>query len=205
MKQGSYINKLKIVEDNELWTYIGYPETQYTSNFHHMGGFIRWSQKGGVTLCGSQGYINSNKSIPIIRMGDGINKGVLDGEWEVTGNLKGNTSGSIVSDINKKHEISDLSIKYSNLFDNLRPVTYKYNDGTSDRLHTGFIAQEVQEALDKSNIDSQDFAGLVVFDRGTENELWTLRYEEFIALNTSEIQKLKSRVAELERKLESLT
>ena len=91
------------------------------------------------------------------------------------------------------------------MFDNLRPVTYKYNNGTSNRLHTGFIAQEVQEALDKANINSKDFAGLVIFDRDTENELWTLRYEEFIALNTAEIQKLKTRIAELEFKLKTLT
>ena len=171
-----------------------------------MGSFIRFGISGGLTLIGTEkGYIQSGKQYPSISMGGSINSGLINGEWTVLGDLKGSTSGSVVSDINKKHEISDLSIKYSNLFDNLRPVTYEYNDGTSDRLHTGFIAQEVQEALDKANINSKDFAGLVIFDRDTENELWTLRYEEFIALNTSEIQKLKYRVAELERKLESLT
>ena len=119
-------------------------------------------------------------------------EGKLDGTW------KGTNSMTIDSDINLKHNITDISSQYAILFDNLRPVTYKYNNGTSDRLHTGFIAQEVGNALDIANINSQNFAGLVVYNRKTEDEIWTLRYEEFIALNTWQIQKLKARVAELE-------
>ena len=154
-------------------------------------------------------YDNTNSGFALYSTSGTIRTGIIftgaGNLMTLHGTVKLSNGNTVTSDINKKHEILDLSIKYSNLFDNLRPVTYKYNDGTSNRLHTGFIAQEVQEALDKSNIDSQDFAGLVIFDRGTEKEEWTLRYEEFVALNTSEIQKLKSRVAELERKLESLT
>ena len=228
---GSSIDSLKIYDEENFWTYIGYPEIQSTSNLHHMGSYIRWSKKGGITICGSEGYISSNTQVPIIRMGNGVNKGYLDGQWLLSstnstltveysssiivksgsiriesGGLLYDANGAIivVSDVNKKHEISTLSSQYSTLFDNLRPVTYKYNDGTSDRLHTGFIAQEVQEALDKANIDSKDFAGLVIFDRDTENETWTLRYSEFIALNTAEIQKLKTRVNSLEQEIKEI-
>ena len=125
--------------------------------------------------------------------------------WADTIKLNGTTHSTAEltsdSDFNLKHEISSLSSQYSVLFDNLRPVTYKYNNGTSDRLHTGFIAQEVNEALNIANIDSKNFAGLVVFDRNTENERWTLRYGEFVALNTSEIQKAKARITELESRV----
>ena len=124
--------------------------------------------------------------------------GTLQGTWY------GTSSQSSVSDKNKKHEIETLPSQYFDLLDNLNPVRYKYNDGTSNRYHTGFIAQEVHEALKTAYIDSKDFAGLVIFNQGEEDELWTLRYEEFIALNTAAIQKLKSRVAELEQIVEKL-
>jgi hypothetical protein len=48
------------------------------------------------------------------------------------------------SDANQKNSISSLPIQYSTLFDNLNPVLYKYNHGTSNRYHVGFIAQEVK-------------------------------------------------------------
>ena len=124
---------------------------------------------------------------------------------EISGTWKSEDgSWSVTSDQNKKNSIINLTDSYSILFDNLIPRLYKYNDGTSDRYHTGFIAQEVQSALDIATIDSKDFAGLVIFDRNTENELWSLRYEEFIALNTWQIQKLKTRVTELEQEIKEI-
>lgn len=208
---GSYINDLKIIsykdsQNNATSTIIGFPESQNTLSYHNMGCFIQFDDHGAIRIRSTQyGYENPAIVYPTIQMGGPLNNAILLGKWELEGTLKTSSAGTITSDINKKHEIAALSPQYSNFFDNLRPVTYKYNDGTSDRLHTGFIAQEVQEALNKANINSKDFAGLVIFDRDTENELWTLRYSEFIALNTAEIQKLKTRVTELEFKLKTLT
>ena len=137
--------------------------------------------------------------------------GWLHGKWYIDQSFSGSGS-AITSDANKKHEIANLSSKYSVLFDNLRPVTYKYNDGTSNRLHTGFIAQEVNDALNTSEISTQDFAGLIIDKPNTDEEAWYLRYEEFVALNTWEIQKLKKKaidlentVAELKTQLQTLT
>ena len=148
---------------------------------------------------------NSSGFISLIAYGtDGNTNGSLqlNGTYfDQYANVREFAPAEIVSDINKKHQISALSSQYSILFDNLQPVTYKYNDGTSNRLHTGFIAQQVNDALQIANIDSKNFAGLVISDYGTENELWTLRYSEFIALNTSEIQKAKSRISELESRV----
>ena len=132
------------------------------------------------------------------------NNGYISGTWTVGGSIKGQSSGSVTSDERMKNTISSLSDDYSILFDNLNPVTYKYNDGTSGRFHTGFIAQEVKSALDVANIDTKDFAGLVIFDQGTEIEEWALRYDEFVALNTWQIQKAKARITELEEKVAEL-
>ena len=82
-------------------------------------------------------------------------------------------------------------------------VRFKYNDGTSDRYHTGFIAQDVQSAIETTNLTTQDFGAFVTFEADTENEneYSGLRYDEFTAINTWEIQKLKQRVAQLEAQL----
>lgn len=117
---------------------------------------------------------------------------------------------TIVSTINAATSGSDMRIKkniesyedgYEVLFDNLKPCRYKYIDGTSDRYHTGFVAQEVVAALETAGLTTQDFAAVTLRDPGTDYECWHLRRDEFVALNTWQIQKLKQRVAELEAKL----
>lgn len=122
----------------------------------------------------------------------GLSGGVLEGTWKLQSGV------AITSDLYKKNSIMDLSSNYEILFDNLHPIKYKYNDGTSDRYHTGFIAQEVEQALIIANLSTQDFAAYVL---DTSTDVRSLRYSEFIALNTHEIQKLKKRVAELEAQL----
>lgn len=110
-----------------------------------------------------------------------------------------NGSGSTdISDKNRKNSISTLEDNYNILFDSLLPIKYKYNEGTSNRYHTGFIAQSVGEALEKAELSTQDFAGLTIQNPNTEDELWGLRYSEFIALNTWQIQRCKKRIADLE-------
>lgn len=113
------------------------------------------------------------------------------------------SANSTTSDINKKHSISDIPDAYRAIFANLKPKIYKYNDGTSDRFHVGFIAQEVEEAIIASGLTTQDFAGFVKaqlpnVETGEIETIYMLRYEEFIALNTLEIQKLNERIDRLE-------
>ena len=164
------------------------------------------SQKGAIWQItgGGSSYIALAKNyidLYTYAGGTGItmgSSGMLSGTWYVD-NPKGTWS-----DINKKKEIESMSETYDLFFDNLVPSTYKYIDGTSNRRHTGFIAQKVEEALSVASIDTQDFAGLMIVDRGTENEVWTLRYEEFISLNTWQIQKAKARITELENKVAEL-
>ena len=119
--------------------------------------------------------------------------GQLLGTWKT---YSGNT---VTSDVNAKTNIESPSEKYDALFDKLVAKRFKYKDGTSDRYHTGFIAQEVKTAMDEAQLPSSDFAALCIFDAGTDKESWGLRYDEFISLNTWQIQKLKARVAKLER------
>lgn len=210
-KNGIIKNGVKIGDDNDYALFSKFDiVTEYLTE---TGSLLSWKNNLSSGL-----YISDNSlrigyglqytagteepSIQFISLED-IKGGVFYGNWS---QLNLTASYTTTSDKNKKNNISDLSSIYSEFFDNLKPVTYKYNDGTSDRLHTGFIAQDVKQALDTVNIDSKDFAGLVIINKDIPDKdpLWTLRYEEFIALNTNEIQKLKQRVKELEDKLKEI-
>ena len=125
------------------------------------------------------------------------NENTLVGTWYCNGSVINS------SDRNAKNSIADIDEKYSLLFDALRPRMYKYNDGTSGRLHSGFVAQEVDEAATAAGISRSEFAAVCISESGTKKESWGLRYEEFVALNTYEIQKLKARISELEAKIKA--
>ncbi|MBO5715607.1 MAG: tail fiber domain-containing protein [Clostridia bacterium] len=104
------------------------------------------------------------------------------------------------SDRNVKHEISYDLDEYEEIYNGLLPAVFKYNFGKSDRKHTGFIAQDVKASVENTGHTTQDLAAYVEFDEpmGIYGECG-LRYEEFIALNTWQIQKLKRRVEALEK------
>ena len=117
----------------------------------------------------------------------------------------------VTSDAKKKKDIEYNLSKYEEFYNNLKPVSYQFINNQSGRTHIGFISQDVENALDKTEITSQEFAGFIkspIINEET-NEIegynYGLRYGEFIAFNTWQIQKLKERVSELERKLEELT
>lgn len=104
------------------------------------------------------------------------------------------------SDRNEKDDISYDLGAYDAFFDKLQPVTFKMKNGTSDRHHVGLIAQDVEQALEESGIDSKDFAGFVSFDKEDGEKGYALRYGEFIGLCIRKIQQLEARVKELESK-----
>lgn len=105
------------------------------------------------------------------------------------------------SDEREKNSISEIPQKYSEMFYKLNPIIYKFNNGTSDRFHAGFSAQEVERAMTESGIDSKDFAGLIKSPGADDDFIYGLRYGEFIALAVLEIQKLNKRIEELERQI----
>lgn len=115
-------------------------------------------------------------------------------------------SGTInTSDREKKEAIVYGLYKLDGLLDKLEPCTFRFRDGASGRSHAGFIAQDVEAALEELGLTTADFAGLVKSPRENGGYDYFLRYNEFIPINTWEIQKLKARVAELEARLGSQT
>ena len=119
----------------------------------------------------------------------------------VQGTWNTQTATIMSSDRNLKSDIETLDERYDLLFDSISPCRFKFKDGSSGRYHTGFIAQEIAEALKSANIPEKEFAGICTLTPNNGEQYSGLRYEEFIALNTMQIQKLKARIDELERKL----
>ncbi len=118
--------------------------------------------------------------------------GELRGTWQMS------DGAAITSDKQYKNSIEALGDRYEQLFDALRPVRFKYNRGTSGRYHTGFIAQDVKEAVAICGLDTDEFAAYLDITHVDGEKTCCLRYDEFIALCVKEIQKLKSRVRDLE-------
>ena len=113
--------------------------------------------------------------------------GRLSGQWRT------DSGTPIDSDRRLKRNIERLTNNYDLFFDNLMPSRYQIIKLNDKMFHTGFIAQDVEQALIQSGLNLQDFAGL-----NTSGPYYALGYEEFIALNTDQIQKAKARITTLE-------
>ncbi len=164
------------------------------------------------------------------------------------GQIYSTVSAISTSDREQKKDITPLPEKYMEFFALLQPVTYRFIDGSSGRIHIGFISQDVEAAMAQSGLSDLDFAGFckdkkqrTVQRRSTrqmmddlgqplmdengnfiteeyeytayEDELdgdgnpvyiYSLRYEEFIALNAAIIQRQQQMLTDLERRLAKL-
>ena len=102
------------------------------------------------------------------------------------------------SDRNIKNSIEALPEKYVRMFELVEPKRYKLNSGTSGRFHTGFIAQEVEAAMQKCGITSQEFAGWAAAKRKDGSETYFLRYSEFIPVLWAKVREQEERLKRLE-------
>lgn len=132
--------------------------------------------------------------------------------------LYASNSTIVTSDEREKFDIEVLGDKYMNFLMALNCCRYKYKYGTSDRFHTGFIAQDVERAMQENDIDSSEFAGFIkspvyekIKDDGTYDETseivdykYSLRYEEFISILTQAIQNLIMENKEIKDRLNAL-
>ena len=125
------------------------------------------------------------------------------------------------SDKNAKENIEYMDDKET-FFNSLKPCTFKFKNG--DRTHFGFISQDVEEALKENGMTAFDFAGfckdlkmetfinddgeeeerIVLDDMGEEQYTYSLRYSEFIALNTHMIQKANKKIEQQQKEIDDL-
>lgn len=102
----------------------------------------------------------------------------------------------------KNSFVYDLPETYEAMYKALKPCRFKRNDGQSGRYHTGFVAQEIEDAVLAGGLKSTDFAAYCIDD--SEEKKYSVRYTELIALNTAFVQKLMNRVDELEKRVKQL-
>ena len=104
------------------------------------------------------------------------------------------------SDIRTKKDVAKLDKKYEKFYDELNPISFKYKKEYEERkensIHFGFVAQEIEKNIKENSID--DLALIY----GTK--LLKLNKEEFIALNTWQIQILKKQVKEQQEQIDEL-
>ena len=107
------------------------------------------------------------------------------------------------SDQRLKTMISDIDERYEKIFMGLRPVTYAWRDTEVDsKIHCGFIAQQVNEIIQKNNLtmDSFAFVNHYYFDEEVDGltDQWFLAYSELHGLEVHMIQKAIHRIETLE-------
>jgi hypothetical protein len=177
---------------------------------HFLGIESFWIEAVGRTWYGFTQSLATSKNISfvgsLIPVSPTYNVGdvAVNNRWNnvCATNLYGTVTS--YSDRNLKNSIVPLSEKYSEIFDNLKPSTFKYNDGTSGRTHVGLIANELKDAIENAGLTTLDCAAYCAWGDGTGNETCGIRYEELVPLTIYEIQKAKRRIESLEKEIEEL-
>lgn len=171
-----------------------YLSTVYSNKIYTNNIYIGISSSGSsayLSLIGGQSYPQINPST-----NQTIDLGSSSRQYRNVYAKQFYQNGTAIStsDRRKKTNIKDIAKKYIDFFKRLKPRSFRFKDGDSGRTHTGFIAQEVEEAAAESSINNKDLAFLCIDEEGN----YGLRYEELIAIQTQVIQDLMARVERLE-------
>ena len=201
-------------------------------NIYFINGGCLWSANGDGTANLQLIYCDANNNTIV---GNGGYNNSVGGSY-LYGNaiylysknaLTSNKSLTVSSDRNLKKDFETFSDKHDTFFDNLKPTIYKYILNDKEK-HFGYVAQEVEEALEKAGLEI--FAGISIMpienrqtmkdEEGNEidiegstsnylldkglNEQHNIAYDEFISLNTWQIQKLKTKVKEQQQEIDNL-
>lgn len=201
-------------------THLKTPNVRATGNYGmHMGVAnnpeLAWLYQAGGSTSGSKWFSPKTDA--------GLLLGASNYRW---GQIYSTNSTISASDRDQKKDFTEFDDRYEELFAKLKPQLFKFKNGTSDRKHSGFISQDVEEAMLEVGLTDKDFAGFCKdvkqIQTGENKETgealfenvrdgngdpvynYSLRYEEFIALNTYMIQKLQSEIEALRREIQEL-
>ena len=164
-----------------------------------------------VQISGNGNLIPSSSSVYCGTNPNPFAGGYSSGGWKTT------------SDRRKKKDFRKLleDDRFERFFELLQPMEYRLIEN-DEKMHIGFVAQDVEQAMMDCGISENEFYGLehAVFSEkyfesneefekflernGGANDMYTLCYQEFIALNTAMIQKLQNRCNDFERRLSAL-
>lgn len=164
-----------------------------------------------VQISGNGNLIPSSSSVYCGTNPNPFAGGYSSGGWKTT------------SDRRKKKDFRKLleDDRFERFFELLQPMKYRLIEN-DEKMHIGFVAQDVEQAMKRCDISENEFYGLehAVFSEkdfesneewekfleqnGGANDMYTLCYQEFIALNTAMIQKLQNRCNDFEQRLSAL-
>ena len=142
------------------------------------------------------------------------------GQITVKGTL--NATVKTPSDERMKKDFNGLD-RFEKFYGDLNPCCFKMKSN-DERYHIGFVAQQVEQSLNKNGLTKDDFGALNISpyegdidelsddcvgtykDTGVKQgeDSYGLVYSEFIALNTHMIQKLQNTVQEQQKEIEAL-
>lgn len=164
-----------------------------------------------VQISGNGNLIPSSSSVYCGTTPNPFAGGYSSGGWKTT------------SDRRKKKDFRKLLAddRFEKFFELLQPMEYRLIEN-DEKMHIGFVAQDVEQAMTDCGISENEFYGLehAVFSEkdfesneewekflernGGENDMYTLCYQEFISLNTAMVQKLQNRCNDFERRLSAI-
>lgn len=205
-----FLNGIEFSNDNN--SIYGSLEVDYNESGNNIV-YIRNGQnvEGGASMAlavhKSSVYVPGDANDGLVNLGSGSRK------WN---QIYAANGAILTSDRKVKTDISGMTDIQQQLFDKLKPVTYKFKNGKSDRTHYGFVSQDVEASLNELGLTGKDFAGfckdmrvddngnVVLDENGQKIYDYSLRYSEFIALNTYMIQKLQAENLELREEIQTL-
>lgn len=139
----------------------------------------------GIEINGSSYSFGSGGLVPTTGMSLGDATHLWSAVYAANGTIQ-------PSDRRVKRDISyDLS-RYDRLWEQLRPCSGQYIDSDTG-THLFLIAQDVEDAMQRSGLSGHDFGGLVK-DADGDDVRYALRYAEFIPLCIRRIQRLEEMV-----------
>lgn len=134
------------------------------------------------------------------------------------------TAPNVTSDADQKRDIAPITDAALDAWESVSTKQYLLVDGTSNRVHTGFIVQHILAAFTAKGLDAQDY-GLCCYESwldkpatvdedGTVLEvareaggIWTLRYDEAYAFEAAyqrrRADRMEARLLALEAKIGS--
>lgn len=190
IKLGGKMEVYESLTGNSVGGYLGYMSGQAASGETTYGIGIMDDFENSQMICTNSGARMSVRNQTSVTCT--YNRVSLTGpEIVVNGTLKNSDGTVITSDRNRKEDISEGLVGYMALFDRLRPASFRLKGGK--RRHLGFIAQDVEAAMEAAGISGEDFAGLVIDAEGD----YGLRYEEFIPLLVEKVQRLEAMIKEM--------
>lgn len=174
------------------------------------GGFACARGSTGISVTYGAKMYGSDEDYYFIATNAGVRMQAPENGITITNNvISASEEITVSSDRRIKNSISYDMEKYSGFFMSLKPSFYRFNKGSSQRFHIGFIAQDVEEALLDNGLETSDFAGFIrcagahdVHDQYLDQ--CYLRYSDFISLNTFMIQKLYREMEQKEKRIKYL-